>query len=112
MQLHTDLTIGAYFDRKVAEAPDHEFVVYPDRDLRWTYRQFDERVDQLKRSLPASLSLSRLRRATAELVRLEEQGALQNVSANGDGAKALVLRLGRAVDELELLLREVQPSAV
>jgi fatty-acyl-CoA synthase len=53
MQLHTDLTIGAYFDRKVAEAPDHEFVVYPDRDLRWTYRQFDERVDQLAKGLLA-----------------------------------------------------------
>lgn len=81
-------------------------------ELRRRLERLDERVDQLKRSLPASLSLSRLRRATAELVRLEEQGALQNVSANGDGAKALVLRLGRAVDELELLLREVQPSAV
>lgn len=81
-------------------------------ELRRRLERLDERVDQLKRSLPASLSLSRLRRATAELVRLEEQGALQNVSANGEGAKALVLRLGRAVDELELLLREVQPSAV
>ncbi len=81
-------------------------------ELRRRLERLDERVEQLKRSLPASLSLARLRRATAELAKLEEQGTLQNVGASGEGAKALVLRLGRAVDELELLLREVAPSPV
>ena len=80
-------------------------------DLRRRLERLEERVALLRRSLPASLSLSRLRRATAELARLEEQGTLQNASATGDGAKALVLRLGKAVDELEMLLREV-PTAV
>ena len=32
-------------------------------------------------------------------------------SANGDGGKSLVMRLGRAVDEIEILLREVQAPA-
>jgi DNA-binding transcriptional MerR regulator len=81
-------------------------------ELRRRLERFEERVAMLRRSLPASLSLARLRRATAELARLEEQGSLQTASATGDGAKALVLRLGRAVDELEMLLREVQSSAV
>ena len=80
-------------------------------ELRRRLERFEERVAMLRRSLPASLSLARLRRATAELARLEEQGSLQTASATGDGAKALVLRLGRAVDELEMLLREVQSSA-
>jgi len=80
-------------------------------ELRRRLERFEERVAILRRSLPASLSLARLRRATAELARLEEQGSLQTASATGDGAKALVLRLGRAVDELEMLLREVQSSA-
>ena len=66
----------------------------------------------LRRSLPASLSLGRLRHAAAELARLEELGTLQAAGATGEGAKALVLRLGRAVDELEMLLREVQAAAV
>lgn len=83
-----------------------------EEELRRRLERLEEHVGQLRRSLPASLSLARLRRATAELARLEEQGTLQNVGASGDGAKALVLRLGRAVDELELLLREVPPSAV
>ena len=80
-------------------------------ELRRRIERFEERLAMLRRSLPASLSLARLRRATAELSRLEEQGSLQTASATGDGAKALVLRLGRAVDELEMLLREVQSAA-
>ena len=51
--LHSELTIGAYFKERVAEDPDHEFVVYPDRDLRWTYRDFDERTDALAKGLLA-----------------------------------------------------------
>jgi DNA-binding transcriptional MerR regulator len=81
-------------------------------ELRRRLERLEERVAMLRRSLPASLSLARLRRATAELARLEEQGTLQNAGATGEGAKALVLRLGRAVDELEMLLREVQSTAV
>ena len=52
-QLHTDLALGQYFEMQVAEHADNDFVVYPDRDLRWTYRQFDERVDQLAKGLLA-----------------------------------------------------------
>ncbi|MCI8468503.1 MAG: AMP-binding protein, partial [Eggerthellaceae bacterium] len=49
--LHSELTIGDYFRQQVAIDPDHEFVVYPDRDLRWTYRDFDERTDALAKGL-------------------------------------------------------------
>ncbi len=78
-------------------------------ELRRRFERLEERVSQLRRTLPASLTIARLRRAVALLARLEAEGTLQNASANGDIAKALALRLGRAVDELELLLREVQP---
>lgn len=78
-------------------------------ELRRRFEKLEERVSQLRRTLPASLTIARLRRAVALLARLEAEGVLQNASANGDIAKALALRLGRAVDELELLLREVQP---
>jgi DNA-binding transcriptional MerR regulator len=79
-------------------------------ELRRRFEKLEERVSQLRRSLPASLTIARLRRAVALLARLEAEGTLQSASANGDIAKALALRLGRAVDELELLLREVQPA--
>jgi len=52
-QLHTELTIGAYFEQKVAERGDADFIVYPDRDLRWSWNQFNERVDNLAKGLLA-----------------------------------------------------------
>jgi len=53
MQLHTELTIGDYFERKVAERGDADFIVYPDRDLRWSWNQFDDRVNRLAKGLLA-----------------------------------------------------------
>ena len=50
---HSEKTIGRYFRDQVAIDPDHEFVVYPDRMLRWTYKDFDERTDNLARGLLA-----------------------------------------------------------
>ncbi|MHB1137002.1 MAG: AMP-binding protein [Coriobacteriia bacterium] len=52
-QLHTDLPLGQYFEMQVAKHAENDFIVYPDRDLRWTYTQFDERVDQLAKGLLA-----------------------------------------------------------
>jgi fatty-acyl-CoA synthase len=52
-ELHTDLPLGQYFENIVAEHGDNDFIVYPDRDLRWTYTQFDVRVDQLAKGLLA-----------------------------------------------------------
>ena len=51
--LHTELTIGEYFKQQVEIDPDHEFIVYPDRNLRWTYKDFDERTNNLAKGLLA-----------------------------------------------------------
>ena len=51
--LHSELTIGEYFRRQCAVDPSHEFVVYPDRALRWTYHDFDVRTDELAKGLLA-----------------------------------------------------------
>jgi DNA-binding transcriptional MerR regulator len=79
-------------------------------ELRRRLERLEERIALLRRNLPTSLSVARLRRAVAELARLETMGELRE-SANGEGAKSLVMRLGRAVDEIEILLREVQTPA-
>jgi len=79
-------------------------------ELRRRLERLEERVVLLRRNLPTSLSVARLRRAVTELARLETMGELRE-GANGEGARSLVMRLGRAVDELEILLREVQASA-
>jgi fatty-acyl-CoA synthase len=52
-RLHSEKTIGQYFRDQAEIDPDHEFVVYPDRGLRWTYGEFDERTDNLARGLLA-----------------------------------------------------------
>jgi len=51
--LHSELTIGEYFKQQASAEPDRDFVVYPDRMLRWTYKDFDERTDNLALGLLA-----------------------------------------------------------
>jgi fatty-acyl-CoA synthase len=52
MQLIDD-TIGELFEKQVQLDPGHEFMVYPDRDLRFTYGEFDERVNRLAKGMLA-----------------------------------------------------------
>jgi len=49
--LHTDLSIGQYFEKQAAQHPDRDFLIMPDRGLTWSYAQFDERVDNLAKAL-------------------------------------------------------------
>jgi fatty-acyl-CoA synthase len=50
MQL-LDYTLGEILEKWAFETPDKEFMVYPDRNLRFTYAQFNERVDNLAKGL-------------------------------------------------------------
>lgn len=45
--LNSTETINRFFEKKAAENPQHDFIVYPDRGLRWSYEEFNERVDSL-----------------------------------------------------------------
>ena len=81
-------------------------------ELRHRLERLEERTARLRADLPAALTIARLRRAVGMLARLESEGALQASGGNGEAATALTLRLGRAIDELENALREVQPAVV
>ncbi|MBQ6905073.1 MAG: AMP-binding protein, partial [Spirochaetia bacterium] len=48
-----DMTLGEMLRYQTKKDPEHEFLVYPDRDLRLTYAQFDHRVDLLAKGLLA-----------------------------------------------------------
>ncbi|MDR2390811.1 MAG: AMP-binding protein [Planctomycetota bacterium] len=50
-EIFTESTMGDFLERQAGKDPDREFIVYPDRDLRFTYSQFNERVDALARGL-------------------------------------------------------------
>lgn len=47
----TDKTLGQFLEKWTAETPDKEFMIYSDRNLRFTYAQFNQRVDHLAKAL-------------------------------------------------------------
>ncbi|NMH63656.1 AMP-binding protein [Shewanella salipaludis] len=49
----TELTIGQYFDRIAEEHADRLALVVPHQDIRWSYRQYRQRVDALATGLLA-----------------------------------------------------------
>ena len=46
-----DYTVGGILEKYVAEDPDHEFMIYPDRGLRFTYKELYERVNIFAKGL-------------------------------------------------------------
>ena len=52
MQLY-DRTLGDWLEHWAKETPDHEYVVFSDRNLRFTWSAFNERVDQMAKGLLA-----------------------------------------------------------
>lgn len=51
--LFTDKTIGEIFREQAARHPDQDFVIYPDRDLHFTWAAFDARTERLAKGLLA-----------------------------------------------------------
>ena len=52
MQL-TDRTVGQWLEYWAEKTPDKEYIVYSDRDLRFTWKQFNERVDNMAKGMIA-----------------------------------------------------------
>ncbi len=48
-----DYTLGGLLEEWATSQPDHEFMIYPDRGLRFSYKEFNERVDNLAKGLLA-----------------------------------------------------------
>ncbi len=44
-------TIGEFLEKMVKKDPDRDFMVYPDRNLRFSYQEFNERVNMLAKGL-------------------------------------------------------------
>lgn len=47
----SEKTIGEWLEYRAQETPDREYIVFSDRDLRWTYKVFNDRVDRLAKGL-------------------------------------------------------------
>ncbi len=48
-----DYTLGGILEKYAAQTPDNDFIIYPDRGLRFTYSEFNRRVDNLAKGLLA-----------------------------------------------------------
>ncbi|MFC0876283.1 AMP-binding protein [Saccharicrinis sp. FJH2] len=44
-------TLGTALENIVKKTPDKDFIIYPDRNLRFTYKTFDDRVNKLAKGL-------------------------------------------------------------
>lgn len=53
MQQLSERTLGQWLEHWAEETPDKEYIVYSDRDLRFTWKQFNQRVDDLAKGLMA-----------------------------------------------------------
>ncbi len=53
MLKYTDTTIGQLLAETARRQPDHDFIVYPDRALRWSWGEFNQRVDRFAKGLLA-----------------------------------------------------------
>ena len=49
----SEKTLGDWLEHWAQTTPDKEYIVYSDRDLRFTWKQFNERVDDMARGLIA-----------------------------------------------------------
>jgi fatty-acyl-CoA synthase len=49
----SEKTLVDYFDDCAEHTPDKEYIVYSDRDLRFTWKEFNERVDDMAKGLIA-----------------------------------------------------------
>ena len=48
-----DKTLGQWLEHWAVNTPDKEFLVYSDRDLRFTWKEFNQRVDNMAKGLMA-----------------------------------------------------------
>ena len=50
-ELFTTDTIGIFLEKMTGKYPNHEFIVFPELEIRWSFSVFNERVDRLARGL-------------------------------------------------------------
>lgn len=98
------LTIGKLLEKTAANAPDHEAVVYPDRRLRYTYRQFDQLCRKVARGLMA-LGIEKGEHVAIWASNTPEWLTAQFASAK-TGAVLVTVNTNYQLSELEYVLKQ------
>jgi fatty-acyl-CoA synthase len=98
-----EITLGALLDEAIAKNPEGDAVVYPDRDARWSYREFGELVDRAAKGLMA-LGVRRGEKVAIWATNVPHWAVLQFATAR-IGAVLLTVNTNYRSDELAYLLR-------
>jgi len=98
------LTIGKLLEKTAANAPDHEAVVYPDRRLRYTYRQFDQLCRKVAKGLMA-LGIEKGEHVAIWASNTPEWLTAQFASAK-TGAVLVTVNTNYQLSELEYVLKQ------
>ncbi|MCY8377470.1 AMP-binding protein [Bacillus haynesii] len=98
------LTIGKLLEKTAVNSPDHEAVVYPDRGLRYTYRQFDQLCRKVAKGLMA-LGIDKGEHVAIWASNTPEWLTAQFASAK-TGAVLVTVNTNYQLSELEYVLKQ------
>lgn len=104
------LTIGAVLNRQSERFGDRDAVVYADRDVRWTYREFRRKVDQVANGLMA-LGVRKAEHVAIWAPNVPEWLLLQYATAKL-GAVLVPVNTSNTATELDRLLRHSEATTL
>lgn len=103
-------TIGDLLAKKAAEMPNHEALVYPDRDLRYTYNEFNEVCERVAKGLMA-LGIKKGENLAVWATNVPEWVSLQ-FSTGKMGAVLVTVNTNYRSTELEYLLKQSESTTL
>ncbi len=103
-------TIGEMLEERVAKYADREALVYADRDLRMTYKEFNEHTNQVAKALMA-IGLEKEQNFSVWTTNVPQWPGLQFGSGKM-GAALVTVNTGYRSSELEYLLKQSDTRAL
>ena len=110
MSQQIDLTVGALLDHIAGKFPDHEALVYPERGLRYSYREFNERCRQVAKGL-MGMGVKKGDHVSIWANNVPEWVVLQFASAK-IGAVLVTVNTSYKSAELEYILKQSDSSTL
>jgi fatty-acyl-CoA synthase len=103
-------TVGELLAEKALEMPDHEALVYPDRGIRYSYREFNDVCEQVAKGLMA-LGIDKGENVAVWASNIPEWVSLQ-YGTGKMGAVLVTVNTNYRSAELEYLLRQSDATAL
>lgn len=103
-------TVGQMLEEQVTRYPNNEALVYADRNIRMTYTQFDEHVNQVAKALMA-IGLEKEQHFAVWTTNVPEWPGLQFGSGKM-GAALVTVNTAYRLNELEYLLKQSDSHAL